>query len=109
MYTSGSIGKAKGVVVTQGNLSSYLLELKSTLGIDVDDIYLHSASFAFSAAIRQIFFPLCSGASLVIADTEQRWDPIAIAALIRKEDVTHWDTVPSFLSLCCDTLLNSIR
>lgn len=105
MFTSASIGKAKGVAVTQGNLSSYLLGLKPTLGVNVGDIYLHSASFAFSASVRQIFLPLCSGASLVIADTEQRWDPIATASLIQREGVTHWDTVPSFLRLCCDTFL----
>ena len=111
MYTSGSVGKAKGVAITQGNLSSYLLGLKETFDIDDGDIYVHTASFAFSASVRQIFLPLCVGATLVIADTEQRGDPIALAELIRREGVTHWDTVPSFFSLCCDTFmkLDSVR
>ncbi len=105
MYTSGSTGKAKGVAVTQGNLSTYISELTSIFDIDNSDTYLHSASFSFSASVRQIFLPLCSGAALVVADTEQRWDPIAMAELIKKEAVTYWDTVPSFFSLCCDAYI----
>lgn len=111
MYTSGSVGKVKGVAITQENLSSYLLGLKETFDIDDGDIYVHTASFAFSASVRQIFLPLSVGATLVIADSEQKGNPIAFSELIWREGVTHWDTVPSFLSLCCDTLikLDSVR
>jgi len=105
MYTSGSFGNPKGIAVTQGNLSSYLLALKESLDVNDNDIYLHTASFVFSASIRQVFLPLCAGATVVIADNEQRSNPIALSELICRAGVTIWDTVPRFLSLCCDTLM----
>ncbi len=105
MYTSGSLGKAKGVAVTHGNLSSYLLGLKQTFDVHSRDICLHTGSFSFSASIRQIFLPICSGAALVVADAEDRRNPLALAELIQKSGVTNWDTVPSFLSLCCDAFM----
>ena len=105
MYTSGSVGKSKGVAVSHGNLSSYIFALQRTFDIDDTDVCLHSASFGFSASVRQTFLPLCTGAALVIADNEQRSNPIDLAELICRERVTHWDTVPSIFSLCCETFL----
>ena len=111
MYTSGSMGNVKGVAVTQRSLFSYLAGLKQTFDIHDRDIHVHTASFAFSASTRQLFLPLSVGATLVIADDEQRWDPIALAELIQREGVTHWDCVPSFFNLCCEALesLNSTK
>ncbi len=106
IYTSGSTGKPKGVVITHGNLANYLLALDHELQITRDDCYLHTASIAFSSSRRQLMLPLSQGATVVIATSEQRKDPLALFAMIRQRGVTIMDAVPSFWRNCTAVLAN---
>src|SRR6185503_10556862 len=99
-YTSGSTGNPKGVMITQGGLSNYLLALNRELTIDFNDIYLHTASIAFSSSRRQLLLPLSQGASVAIATSDQRKDPIALFRMIKANGVTAMDAVPSFWRSC---------
>lgn len=58
---------------------------------------LHTYSFIFDGAIINYFWPLCAGASLVIASEEDQLDPAALIQLIRKHKVTTMDLLPSLL------------
>src|SRR5205814_7297433 len=78
IYTSGSTGNPKGVMITHGNLSNYLLALNHELKINAGDLYLHTASIAFSSSRRQLLLPLSQGASVVVATSDQRKDPLAL-------------------------------
>ncbi|MDX6306043.1 MAG: hypothetical protein QOI77_3012, partial [Blastocatellia bacterium] len=104
IYTSGSTGEPKGVMIEHGNLANYLLALNHELGIARDDIYLHTAAIAFSSARRQLMLPLSQGASVVIATSDQRKDPLALFEMIRDRGVTVMDAVPSFWRSCTSTL-----
>ena len=104
IYTSGSTGKPKGVMITHGNLANYLLALDHELGITRDDLYLHTASIAFSSSRRQLMLPLSQGATVVIATSEQRKDPLALFAMIKQRGVTIMDAVPSFWRNCTTVL-----
>ena len=95
MFTSGSMGSSSGVVVSRGALARYAAALGEALTITGKDVYLHTASFSFSASIRQIIAPLAAGATMVIADEEARHDPFCLLALMKSRGVTVWDTVPS--------------
>src|SRR5882672_2953939 len=104
IYTSGSTGKPKGVEVTHGNLANYLLALDHELQITPADLYLHTASIAFSSSRRQLMLPLSQGATVVIATSEQRKDPLALFAMIKQRGVTIMDAVPSFWRNCTAVL-----
>src|SRR5712692_9331822 len=104
IYTSGSTGKPKGVMITHGNLANYLLALDHELQITRDDLYLHTASIAFSSSRRQLMLPLSQGATVVIATSEQRRDPLALFKMIRHRGVTVMDAVPSFWRNCTAVL-----
>lgn len=104
LYTSGSTGTPKAVTVTRASLSRYVRSLPAPLGVVADDAYLHTASFAFSAAVRQMFLPLSLGCTLVIANNEQRLDPLALFELMQGRRVTVWDTVPTFWRHCMESL-----
>ena len=106
IYTSGSTGKPKGVMITHGNLANYLLALDHELQITRDDRYLHTASIAFSSSRRQLMLPLSQGATVVIATSEQRRDPLALFKMIRHRGVTVMDAVPSFWRNCTAVLAN---
>ena len=100
IYTSGSTGKPKGVMITHGNLTNYLLALNHELKINADDLYLHTASIAFSSSRRQLLLPLSRGAAVVVATSDQRKDPLALFQMIKKRAVTVMDAVPSFWRNC---------
>src|SRR5256885_1838025 len=100
IYTSGSTGNPKGVMITHGNLTNYLLALNHELKINADDLYLHTASIAFSSSRRQLLLPLSQGAGVVVATSDQRKDPLALFQMIKARAVSVMDAVPSFWRNC---------
>ncbi|MDY6838549.1 MAG: amino acid adenylation domain-containing protein [Thermodesulfobacteriota bacterium] len=105
IYTSGSTGQPRGVAVSHSSLSLYINSISKALGVTDKDVYLHTASFSFSAAVRQMVLPLCLGSTLVVANSEERRDPLALFELVKKRSVTVWDTVPSLWRHCIDALM----
>ena len=104
IYTSGSTGKPKGVMITHSNLANYLGALNHELQISASDRYLHTASIAFSSSRRQLMLPLSRGATVVIASSDDRKDPLALFALVKQRGVTVMDAVPSFWRNCTTIL-----
>jgi amino acid adenylation domain-containing protein len=104
IYTSGSTGAPKGVMIEHANLANYLLALQRELKLDRNDRYLHTASISFSSSRRQLLLPLSQGATVVIASSEQRKDPLALFAMIKQREVTVMDAVPSFWRNCTGVL-----
>jgi amino acid adenylation domain-containing protein len=104
IYTSGSTGDPKGVMIEHASLANYLLALQLELKLDHNDRYLHTASISFSSSRRQLLLPLSQGATVFIATSEQRKDPLALFAMIKQRKVTVMDAVPSFWRNCTDVL-----
>lgn len=105
MYTSGSTGKPKGVMVTHGNLNSYVAAMREPLELAAADaVYLHTASFGFSASVRQLLVPLCNGVPVVLASSEQRADITALFTLIQQHRITNVDFAPSYWRHCVNHL-----
>jgi len=108
IYTSGSTGEPKGVMITHASLHNYVLALQHELYIQPSDRYLHTASIAFSSSRRQLLLPLSQGAAVVIANAEERKDPLALFEMIKREGVTVMDAVPSFWR-SCTAMLESLE
>ncbi|MFI7352300.1 amino acid adenylation domain-containing protein, partial [Streptomyces sp. NPDC049936] len=99
MYTSGSTGRPKGVVVTHGGLANHLLWAQRTFGLEASDRVLNRTPFGFDASVWELWWPLMSGAALVIAAPDGHRDPAYLADLVRREEVTAAHFVPSLLSV----------
>lgn len=95
MFTSGSTGLPKGAAISNGALAQYLDSLNQALPLQKDDTYLNTATFSFSASIRQCFHPLAAGMTQVIVNDSQQKDSIQLAKLVEETGATIWDTVPS--------------
>jgi aspartate racemase len=102
VYTSGSTSQPKAVCIPHHSLSAYIKSIVLPLAIQAGDRYLHTASFAFSAGVRQTLLPLFSGATSVIANQQQRQDPVQLFQLIKNSKITIWDTVPTIWRFCID-------
>ncbi|MER7780677.1 amino acid adenylation domain-containing protein, partial [Streptomyces sp. NPDC096191] len=98
MYTSGSTGRPKGVVVTHGGLANHMMWMQRVFGLEASDRVLHKTPFGFDASVWELWWPLMSGAALVIAAPEGHRDPAYLAELMRREEVTVAQFVPSLLS-----------
>jgi len=105
IYTSGSTGKPKGVMITHENLCHFVRIACEALDVTAGDIYLQTASISYALSVRQLMIPLAYGAALVIADSEQIRDPLMLFALIKQEQISLMDMVPSFWRTCTQRLL----
>jgi amino acid adenylation domain-containing protein len=109
IYTSGSTGIPKNVIVPHESLENYAATLRRELMLTSADRYLHTASLAFSASIRQLVAPLVSGAAMVIATQEETRDPESLVSRMVQTGVTVFDTVPSHLLSWLEVVCESPR
>ncbi|GGW36525.1 non-ribosomal peptide synthetase [Streptomyces xantholiticus] len=95
MYTSGSTGRPKGVVVPHRGVVAQLAWTADRFGYGPDERVLHQYSTSFDPSVLEIFAPLLSGGTVVIARPDGHRDPAYLIELIRRERVTGVDLVPS--------------
>jgi amino acid adenylation domain-containing protein len=95
IYTSGSTGKPKGVQMPHASVCSYIEAIAKIIPVNSNDIYIHAASFSFTASVRQLFLPLSQGAISIIATREQTRTPLSLFELIQTQEITISDGVPS--------------
>ena len=95
IYTSGSTGKPKGVEVSHRSLVSFLAAMRAELGIDAGDRLLAITTPSFDIAGLELWLPLTSGASVVLADENDIVDGAALAELISRHDVKMMQATPT--------------
>ncbi|MFF7638659.1 amino acid adenylation domain-containing protein, partial [Kitasatospora sp. NPDC008050] len=97
IYTSGSTGRPKGVMIPHAGIANRLHWMQAEYELAADDRVLQKTPSGFDVSVRELFWPLTKGATLVVARPEGHRDPAYLAALIRSERVTVVDFVPSML------------
>ncbi|MGW7578749.1 amino acid adenylation domain-containing protein, partial [Streptomyces sp. NPDC054765] len=95
IYTSGSTGRPKGVMISTGSLVNFLAAMKETFAPQPSDRLLAVATVAFDIAGLDLYLPLISGASVVIATSEQVRDAAQLAELLTTSGVTMMQATPS--------------
>ncbi len=99
LYTSGSTGNPKGVVLTHRNALSLIDWCSDVFAPAPTDIFSSHAPFHFDLSILDIYVPLKHGAKLVLIGEALGKDPIRLAQVISEERISHWYSTPSILSL----------
>jgi nocardicin nonribosomal peptide synthetase NocB len=97
IYTSGSTGRPKGVALPHTGLVNRIDWMRRELGVEPSDRILHKTPFGFDVSVWELFLPLASGATEVIAPQGAQRDAEALAELIARERVTIAHFVPSLL------------
>ncbi len=95
IYTSGSTGEPKGVMISQNAISNHMQWFAREFPLGASDRTLLNHSISFDAAVDQIFQPLITGAGLVIVPPDRQYDIDYLVQLIREEQVTVLDVVPT--------------
>ncbi|MCX8130966.1 MAG: amino acid adenylation domain-containing protein [Clostridia bacterium] len=112
IYTSGSTGKPKGAMNTHKGIVNRLLWMQEEYGLNETDRVLQKTPFSFDVSVWEFFWPLITGACMVLAKPEGHKDPSYLSRLIQKEGITTIHFVPSMLQVFleeegienCDTL-----
>jgi mycobactin peptide synthetase MbtE len=75
MYTSGSTGVPKGVVVTHRAVTAFCEATAEGWDIDADTITLAVASFGFDVSVLDLFVTLAAGGTVALVPESDRVDP----------------------------------
>lgn len=95
LYTSGSTGQPKGVLIEHHNLVNLLYSMIAWPGITNDDALLAVTTISFDIAGLELFLPLLVGATLVLADTETTRDGWALLKAIPEHNITIIQATPA--------------
>ena len=96
IYTSGSTGWPKGVQIPHRAVVNFLESMRREPGLSSEDVLLAVTSISFDIAGLEIFLPLTTGASVVLASAEEIFDASRMKALIRSSRATVMQATPSF-------------
>ena len=103
IFTSGSSGRPKGVLVHHQALLNFLLSMASTPGLNDQDTLLAVTTISFDIAALELYLPLAQGAHLVVAPREAAINAQQLQNLIEKHHVTHMQATPTTWRLLLDT------
>ncbi len=94
-YTSGSTGRPKGVVVPHSALTNLVLALRERLAVGAEDRVLAAAPAGFDMSQPELYLPLVTGATMVLAGHGALRDPDELSALLDRYQVTVMQATPS--------------
>ncbi|HEX6290303.1 MAG TPA: amino acid adenylation domain-containing protein [Herpetosiphonaceae bacterium] len=99
IYTSGSTGLPKGALNTHRAIRNRLLWMQQAFQLTPDDCVLQKTPFSFDVSVWEFFWPLITGARLVVARPEGHKDSAYLTQLIVDQQITTLHFVPSMLQV----------
>ena len=97
IYTSGSTGRPKGAMNSHRAIVNRLLWMQEAYGLTSEDRVLQKTPLSFDVSVWELFWPLMTGACLVMARPEGHRDSAYLKQVIADTGVTTLHFVPSML------------
>ncbi|WP_368667338.1 amino acid adenylation domain-containing protein [Corallococcus sp. AB030] len=97
IFTSGSTGRPKGAMNAHAGVVNRLRWMQRRYGLTPSDTVLQKTPFSFDVSVWEFFWPLMTGARLVLARPGGHQEPDYLVALMAREGVTTTHFVPSML------------
>lgn len=95
MYTSGSSGKPKGVIIEHRSVHNFIQGVSDVIDFSGQKAMLSLASISFDMSVLETIVPLCTGLTVVIADEDQQKNPGLLGEAILNNKVRMLSMTPS--------------
>ena len=99
IYTSGSTGQPKGVMNTHQGIHNRLLWMQQSYQLTSSDRVVQKTPFSFDVSVWEFFWPLLTGARIVVAIPEGHKDSSYLVNLISEQQITTIHFVPLMLQV----------
>ena len=98
LFTSGTTGNPKGVIIEHRNVYNYVNAFKEYFKVTENDRMLQSSVCTFDIFVEEVFPILLTGGTLVIANSKQVKKSEELLKLIKNKNITITSTFPYFLN-----------
>ncbi|HEX9373181.1 MAG TPA: AMP-binding protein, partial [Roseiflexaceae bacterium] len=101
MFTSGSTGDPKGVVITLGCVTNFLgwMLAEQELGAP-GEVFLNQVPFSFDVSVMDLYFSMVTGGTMFSITKDDVAKPRQLYQALAASGVTIWVSTPSFVRLC---------
>ena len=95
LFTSGSTGRPKGVEVPRGAFSNFLRSMAHEPGLSESERLLAVSTTSFDIAGLELFLPLLSGATVIVASRGAATDAGQLMSLLEAHEATFMQATPA--------------
>jgi len=103
IYTSGSTGRPKGVEISHKSVTNFMTSMDRKPGIEKKDTLLALTTYSFDISVLELFWPLLSGAKVILANDEKVTDPLEFKKFVKLSKPTLIQATPSMFQMLLDS------
>lgn len=100
MFTSGSTGEPKGVVLTHRCLEHFLNWMLEEQAFEPEEVFLNQVPYSFDVSMMDTHIGLVSGGTVFSISRDEIARPKLLLDALARSQTTMWVSTPSFAQLC---------